>query len=63
MEEKSLEKAHIIAKEMAEKAREKGSEANFSVEIVAGGINAGDINIRKEKPDGEIVLYPVKKPK
>ena len=59
MQEKSLEKARAIAKEMEEKAREKGSEAVFGVEIVASGVNAGNLNVIKEKPDGEIVVYPI----
>ncbi|KKR44887.1 MAG: hypothetical protein UU51_C0010G0004 [Microgenomates group bacterium GW2011_GWC1_41_20] len=57
-EQKLLEKAHVVAKEMAAKAQEKGSFATFRVETVATGINSGKINILKEKPDGEIVIYP-----
>ena len=53
MQEKSpVQTAEEYAKKLAEQARKKGSRATFSPD------GSGQ-NVIKEKPDGDIVIYPV----
>jgi hypothetical protein len=59
MERSLLEKAEQIKKEMEEKAQKNGSEAVFEVETVTIGWHTGEVQIRKEKPSGEVIIYPV----
>jgi hypothetical protein len=53
-ENDTAQKAEEYAKELAEQARKKGSRATFSPD------KSGE-NVVKEKPDGDIVIYPVPK--
>jgi hypothetical protein len=48
------ELASKAAQEMALEAQKRGSHSTFSGHVD----HKGDAYVRKEKPDGEIVLYP-----
>jgi hypothetical protein len=50
--------ARELAERMAEEARAKGSRASFSVQIGTRRARK-TVYVRKEQPDGEIILYPV----